>query len=278
MTTAQKPRALALDLDGTLTNSRKEVTSRVRDAVRRAALAGVHVILASGRPVVGMAHVADDLGLDEVGGYVLANNGSKIIEWRSKETVFEATLPREAVEEACAAARAFGVDALAYDENGLFSEDPAAPYVERERFNNSAFATKVDDLAAAVTWDPNKAMVVGEPDALRPALEHLSMRLSGIADVFLSEPYFIEVTPLGIRKDAALGVLADRLGFGLDELMACGDGLNDIPMLACAGLAVAMDNAYPETKAHADWIAPSNEEDGVAVAVERFVFGGRACC
>lgn len=278
MTTAQKPRALALDLDGTLTNSRKEVTPRVRDAVRRTALAGVHVILASGRPVVGMAHVADGLGLDEVGGYVLANNGSKIIEWRSKETVFEATLPRKAVEEACAAARAFGVAALAYDENGLFSEDPAAPYVERERFNNSASATKVDDLAAAVTWDPNKAMVVGEPDALRPALEHLSERLSGIADVFLSEPYFIEVTPLGIRKDAALGVLADQLGFGLDELMACGDGLNDIPMLACAGLAVAMDNAYPETKAHADWIAPSNEEDGVAAAVDRFVFGGRACC
>ena len=77
---------------------------------------------------------------------------------------------------------------------------------------------------------------------------------------------------------SALGVLADQLGFGLDELMACGDGLNDIPMLACAGLAVAMDNAYPETKAHADWIAPSNEEDGVAAAVDRFVFGGRACC
>ena len=100
MTIARKPRALALDLDGTLTNSRKEVTPRVRDAVRRTALAGVHVILASGRPVVGMAHVADGLGLDEVGGYVLANNGSKIIEWRSKETVFEATLPRKAVEEA----------------------------------------------------------------------------------------------------------------------------------------------------------------------------------
>lgn len=74
-----------------------------------------------------------------------------------------------------------------------------------------------------------------------------------------------------------LGMI-DQLGFGLDELMACGDGLNDIPMLACAGLAVAMDNAYPETKAHADWIAPSNEEDGVAAAVDRFVFGGRACC
>ena len=96
--------------------------------------------------------------------------------------------------------------------------------------------------------------------------------------MFLSEPYFIEVTPVGIRKDAALGVLADQLGFGLDELMACGDGRNDIPRLACAGLAVAMDNAYPETKAHADWIAPSNGEDGVAAAVDRFVFGGRACC
>lgn len=278
MTFAHRIKALALDLDGTLTNAKKEVTPAVKSAVAGAAEAGVAVVLASGRPLVGMAHVADELGLDVLGGYALSNNGSKIVEWSSKEVVFEATLPRAAVELSCEAAREFGATALAYDEEGLYSEDPAATYVEKERYNNSATATRVEDLAAAVTWDPNKVMVVGEPAALKQALSWLEERLSGVADVFLSEPYFIEVTPPGIRKDAALGILARHLGIALDELMACGDGLNDIPMLECAGLAVAMENAYPETKARADWIAPSNEEDGVAAAIAKYILKEGPCC
>lgn len=264
-------KALALDLDGTLTNSRKEVTPTVKAAIERAAFRDVIVILASGRPVVGMAHVADELGLGRIGGYVLSNNGSKIIDWKTKKTVFEATVPRVAVDAACVAAHRNGACALAYDDDGLYSEDPAATYVEKERFNNSAVATKVDDLAATVTWAPNKVMVVGDPELLVGTLENLRAELDGVADVFLSEPYFIEVTPPGIRKDAALAWLAKHLGIGLDEVMACGDGLNDIPMLRCCGIAVAMENAYPEVKEHADWIAPSNEDDGVAAAIGRFI-------
>lgn len=273
-----KVKAVALDLDGTLTNARKEITPRVRDAVRRAAEAGTSIILASGRPVVGMAHVADSLELGNIGGYVLSNNGSKIIEWRSKDVVLDRVLPREAVLACCEAAHRFGATALCYDEKGLYSEDPSATYVEKERYNNSAMATKVDDLAEAVSWDPNKMMVVGEPDALQPALEWLQSRLQGTASVFLSEPYFIEIAPSGIRKDAALEILMAQLGTSLDELMAVGDGFNDIPMLECAGMAVAMGNAYPEVKKHADWIAPSNEEDGAAVAIERFVLEEGPCC
>lgn len=270
-------RALALDLDGTLTNSAKEVTPAVRGALARAAAAGVVPVLASGRPLVGMAHVADSLDLGMLGGYALSNNGSRIVEWATGAAVFEAVLGRRAVEAAFAAAREFGVDALAYDERGLYSENPEARYVERERYNNSAKATKVDDLAAAVTWAPNKVMVVGEPEDLAPVLAALRGRLAGAADVFLSEPYFIEVTPPGIRKDAALGILAEHMGLALGEFMAVGDGLNDIPMLECCGVSVAMGNAYPEVKALADWVAPSNEEDGVAAAIERFVLKEGEC-
>lgn len=271
-------RAVALDLDGTLTNSAKEVTPRVREAVRRAARAGVAVVLASGRPVVGMAHVADALGLGELGGYVLSNNGSRIVSWADGEVLLDRTLPRAAVTACCEAARAFGVDALAYDEEGLYAEDTAARYVERERFNNSARATEVADLASAITWSPNKMMVVGDPDRLAPVVGCLRERLAGVASVFLSEPYFIEVAPLGVGKDSSLETLMGLLGLGLQELMAVGDGLNDIPMLERAGLAVAMGNAYPQVKGLADWVAPSNEEDGAAVAIERFILEEEAAC
>lgn len=271
-------RAVALDLDGTLTNSAKEVAPRVREAVRRAARAGVAVVLASGRPVVGMAHVADALGLGELGGYVLSNNGSKIVSWRDGGVLLDRTLPRVAVSACCGAARAFGVDALAYDEEGLYAEDTAARYVEKERFNNSAKATEVDDLESAITWSPNKMMVVGDPDRLAPVVGYLRGRLAGAASVFLSEPYFVEVAPPGVGKDSSLGVLMDWLGLGLSNLMVVGDGLNDIPMLECAGLAVAMGNAYPQVKELADWVAPSNDEDGAAVAIERFILEEETAC
>lgn len=265
-------------MDGTLTNSKKEITPLVKQAIHKAAEKGVSIVLASGRPIPGMAHVADILELDKIGGYVLSNNGAKIVEWKTKQVIFEKTLPRDAVKESCYTAHHFGVTALVYDEKELYSEDPSARYVEQERYNNSAVANKVDNLEAMITWAPNKMMVVGDPDKLTPALEYLQNKLSGVASVFLSESYFIEVTPEGIRKDTALGVLAKHLNTTLEHVMACGDGYNDIPMLECAGLAIAMDNAYPEIKRHANWIAPSNEEDGVAVAIEKFILGKEDQC
>ena len=271
------PKALALDLDGTLTNSEKKITPFVKREVLAAARSGVHIILASGRPVIGMAHVADELELGKCGGYILSNNGAKIVEWSAKKTVFESTLSRHAVEACCAASHVFDVETIVYDDNGLYSENIAAKYVEKERYNNSAIATQVDELAQMVTWAPNKMMVVGEPDELKPALNWLSSELRSDADVFLSEPYFIEITPRGIRKDAALAILMEYLNLNLNDLMACGDGLNDIPMLKCAGLAIAMENAYPETKEYADWIAPSNDENGVAAAVRQFITKDASC-
>ena len=81
----------------------------------------------------------------------------------------------------------------------------------------------------------------------------------------------MEITPLGIEKASALTALDDIIGVTREQTMACGDGLNDIPMLEYAGLAVAMGNAYDETKKVADYIVATNEEDGVAEAIRRFV-------
>lgn len=268
---------LALDLDGTLTTSDKRLTDRTKEALGAAAEAGARIVLASGRPVVGMTHVADELGLAGMGGYVLSSNGSRIVDWGTGEAVRDVTVPREAIDAACRVSREYGVDALLYDERRMYSEHPEARYVEKERFNNSATAVRVDDLATYVDWLPNKVMVVGEPEPLTLALDALSRRLEGLCSVFLSEPYFIEITPLGVRKDAALSFLLGRLGADPSRLMACGDGLNDIPMLEIAGFAVAMGNAYDQVKEIADWIAPSNDDDGVAVAVERFVLKEGRC-
>ena len=88
---------------------------------------------------------------------------------------------------------------------------------------------------------------------------------------FSQNHIFLEVVPAGIEKSASLESLLDILNIKREELMACGDGMNDISMLKYAGLAVAMENAYPEVKEYADYITSSNDDDGVAYAIEKFI-------
>lgn len=275
MTAAPTYRMLALDLDGTLTTSQKHVSPRTRTAVHAAIDAGVNVVLASGRPLVGVAPVAQALELDRRGGFLACNNGSYIVDWKTKTVLENLTVSRMAVELSCQVARACGVKAICYDDTQAYSEDPSDPYVEQERFNNSSVMTKVDDLAAFITWEPNKMMVVGEPAQLQPAFDKLSVLLEGQATVIRSEPYFVEVVPPGTGKDIALIKLGGVLGVSRAQTIAVGDGYNDITMLDYAGLAVAMGNAYDGVKPHADWVAPTNDEDGVAAVIDRFILGKR---
>ena len=90
--------------------------------------------------------------------------------------------------------------------------------------------------------------------------------------VFRSEPYFLELVPKGIDKAQSLSVLLKEIGLTKDEMIAIGDGFNDLSMIQYAGLGIAMENAQPVVKENADFITRSNSEDGVAYAVERFIF------
>ena len=265
-------RLLALDLDGTLTNSQKQVSQRNREYIRLAQDRGVRVILASGRPVLGIRAVADALDLWERGGYILAYNGGHIIDCKTGTDLVKHTIPMDLVHDICEVAhQGLGVWPLCYNGTGVICENDTDPYVLKEGYNNSIPVIRVNSLEACITEPVVKFMIVGEPDALQKAYELLKPTMLGKLNLFFSEPYFMEVTPPGIEKASALAALSQLLGTDREQLMACGDGLNDIPMLQYAGLSVAMANAYPETKDTADFIVSSNEEDGVAEAIERFI-------
>ena len=262
---------MALDLDGTLTNRDKQVSRRNCEAIRQAQAHGVDIVLASGRPVIGIEKVAQTLGLYETGGYILAYNGGEILECKSGRSLVKRLVPMAYNHEICEVIRQFHVFPLTYNDVGVICEDDADIYVKREAFNNSVPVIRVESLEAAVREPVVKFMVVGEPTELSRAAEYLRDIFEDRLNVFFSEPYFLEITPPGIEKSSALAELLRILGVERESLMACGDGLNDIPMLKYAGFAVAMDNAYEETKRVADCIVSSNEADGVAEAIERFI-------
>lgn len=262
---------LALDLDGTLTNAKKNITKRTKDAIVRAIQRGTLVVLASGRPVLGIERIAAELNLSKLGGYILAYNGGHIIDCKTKRNIYIRTIPRKYIHDICYCANLYNVHALTYDSNGVVAESSEAPYVIKEAYNNSIPIRQVDSLENFVNYPVVKFMIVGEPEKLKFAFEYMKKKFNGKLNIFLSEPYFIEVVPFGVEKASSIEKLLLHLGLKRESLMACGDGLNDLHMLEYAGLAVAMGNAYSGIKAVSDYITLSNEEDGVAIAIEKFI-------
>lgn len=264
-------RVLALDLDGTLTNTEKKITPRTKAALLQAAALGVHLVLASGRPTVGIEKLAKELSLAENGGYILSYNGGRIVDCASGAVLVDHAFPPAVVGEVCAFARENGATALTYDARGVLSEHPDDPYVQEEARINGIPAHRVRDLAAAVDFPVNKFLLVGSPAHMPHVEEKMQQQFAGRLSIYRSQPFFIETMPLGIEKSASLAVLLDRLGLAPENLMACGDGWNDLPMLQFAGLGVAMGNAVPEVRMAAGFVSADNDHDGVGLAVEKFI-------
>jgi Cof subfamily protein (haloacid dehalogenase superfamily) len=271
-----KYEAIALDLDGTLTNSRREVTQRTKKAVIAAAKDGCAVILATGRPVPGVKKIARDLELKKYGGYILSYNGGEIWSCGRGAALRRTTVDVAFYHTICHIARKYNVTAMTYDKKGVITENPEDPYVKKEAAINQIPIRRVDRLDMEAANDPvMKFLIVGDPKDLKAPYEEIQRKLSGDVNAFFSEPYFLEITPNGIEKASALAVLLEEIGVERERLIACGDGYNDIPMLQFAGLSVAMENAYDEVKEFADIITDTNDSDGVAKVIEKYILHTR---
>ena len=131
---------------------------------------------------------------------------------------------------------------------------------------------KEEEFSTAIDFPPCKCMLVSDDEEALTGLEnHWKKRLDGVLGVFRSEPYFLEIVPYGVSKANTLGAILEQSGMTRDEVMAIGDGVCDVDMLQLAGMGVAMGHAQDSVKACADYVTLSNEEDGVAVAVEKMI-------
>lgn len=265
-------RVLALDLDGTLTNDQKQITPRTRAALDAAMAQGVTVVLASGRPTAGVQPLAEELRLERTGGCILAYNGGVIVDCRTRQTLYEKRLPAAVVPELCAFAAGQDVAIVTYNEQGVVTERPDDPWAMREGFTNKLPMIGVRDLAAYVNYPVCKMLLTLDPARMEAVCAAGQAQFAGRIDLYPSSPFFLEAVPLGVAKDASLAALLDRMGLTRENLMACGDGMNDRSMLEFAGVGVAMRNAEPAVKAVADVVTEAdNNHDGVAEAVEQWI-------
>lgn len=265
---------LVLDLDGTLTNAKKEVPPHTREVLICAQEQGVKIVLASGRPTYGIAPLANQLQLGDFGGYILSYNGGKIIDWTTREVMYENDLSPEVYPYLYECARKNGFVILSYKDEYIVSEDAANKYVQHEAFLNRMESLTVPRFLDVINMPVPKCLIVGDPEPLALLETEMHEVLKGRMNVFRSEPFFLELVPEGIDKARSLAVLLERIGLKREEMMACGDGFNDLSMIRFAGLGVAMANAQDVVKAEADYITLSNEEEGVAAVVEKFILEG----
>lgn len=258
-----------LDLDGTLTNNKKEITPRTREALVRYQEAGGKVVLASGRPTYGVMPLALELGLDRYGSYILSFNGGVITECGTNRILYQKTLPPETPGRIWELSRQYGTSMLTYQENEIITETPEDYYVLKEKYCTKMQIRQVADLKAYVDFPVVKCMMMERGVYLAEVEQKVVQELGASHSIFRSEPYFLEIMPQGIDKAKSLERLLRISGMEKEEMAAFGDGFNDKSMIMFAGLGVAMANGQPSVKAVADYIAPSNEEDGVAYVIEK---------
>lgn len=265
-------KAIVLDLDGTLTNNKKEITPLTKEALMNAQRKGMRVILASGRPTYGIRPVADALSIASYDGYVLAYNGGCVTKWADKSVVFNQTLDPALVpvlfNAATQATHPFNI--LTYQGESIAATDIDDKYVQHEAFINKMPLIQYDDFPNQVQPPINKCLIVGDPTPLAQLEKDLAEALKGKCSVYRSADFFLECVPCGIDKAASLSRLIMALGLKREEVIAVGDGYNDLSMIEYAGLGVAMANAADEVKAKADFVTLSNEEDGVAHVLQKF--------
>ena len=266
---------IALDLDGTLTNSEKNITPRTFDALMKAQREGVRLVLASGRPTFGIAALANQLQLADYAGYVLSYNGGRIIDWCEKTVIFSQVVDQKLVPILYDFAEKAQLPIVTYLPEAILASKNEGEYLAEEaRINGMpvVVAQNFVEEAMQIAGGSTKFLIPGEPELLIQLESDMKAALSEQMEVFRSAPFFLELPPKGIDKAQSLQRLLTHLGLERESLMAFGDGFNDLSMIQFAGQGVAMANAVEEVKSIADFVTTSNEEDGIAHALEQLLF------
>lgn len=262
---------LVLDIDGTLLNSKKEITPKTKEMLLRIQKAGKKVVLASGRPTPGITKVADELELDRNNGYILSFNGGRVIDYETGEIIYNRTVPLAFVPELYRTAIELGTAIVTYTESEIILGTESNQYCEFESRICGIPLRRVDNFVEFVDFPVNKLLLPGEPDIVLKAQNVLRESVGWELGVYRSEPFFLEIVPQSIDKANSIGRLLEHLGMQREQVICCGDGFNDISMMEYAGLGVAMGNAQDEVKAAADYVTASNDEEGIVQVIEKFM-------
>lgn len=276
-------KAIAMDIDGTLTNDKKVITPRTREKLLAAQESGIKLILASGRPAWGLRALADELELSSHDGLLVAFNGAHVVDAQTDEVLFDQAMPQDELLRLIGHLKSYNVIPMITLGRDLYIEDSyncmielpdgsTKNIVKYERDACDLKIREVEDLAeVARTHAVDKLLTAGDPAYLQAHHEEMYAPVKDVLSGMFTADWYFEYTAPGIDKARALAGALPKLGIKPEEVVAFGDGQNDRSMIEWAGTGVAMANAVDETKAAAQVVTASNNEDGIAVALDKIL-------
>lgn len=273
-------KAVIMDIDGTLVDGKtQQIPPETKKALKHVQDQGIKLILASGRPINGMVHLAKELDMDQHHGLCACFNGAKVVDVETNEVLFNQTMSVETGKAILHHMKNFDVRPLivkgdyAYVKNvyDCFVDVKGSPYniVNHEAHDNNFKLCEVDDLEEFADYELNKILIIGEADYLQEHYKEMYAPFTETCNAMLTAPVYYEYTDKGIDKVKALESVLHHFDIDAKDCISFGDAQNDITMIKWAGIGVAMGNGTDETKAAADEVTDANVDEGIAHSLYR---------
>ncbi len=249
------------DLDGTLLDTKSQITDYTKAAVKKLVDNGIEFAIATGRGRASAVRLKKDIGLDI---YLICNNGANIYDKKEK-SIFEKIIDKKTSQEIINLLRD---RKIAY--NGFIDDD-----FYRDEYDKTDYSERIDfieHILLDIEDCPalHKIIIVEDPDIILKINKELREKFSDVVEITISDPECIDIVPKECSKGNALKVIAQQMGIDMKRIMAFGDGENDLDMLRKVGHPVAMENAQEIVKKEINNTAPKNIENGVALYLEEF--------
>ncbi|MBB1535182.1 Cof-type HAD-IIB family hydrolase [Leptotrichia sp.] len=266
---------LAIDMDGTLLNEEKHIDTPQKEAVQKAIEDGIKVVLCTGRPLFGVLPVYGELELEKynLDEYVILNNGCSLRKTTNWELLDNKEITKEDVIYLDKLRKGYNLDLTVSNDNDYFVVGDKANKYTIEDGKLVYVDIKPISLEEATSGKHTffKSMYLGEEEEIQRFKNDNENLLKDKYDAVLSQIHIFEMLPFGTNKAAALKELAEKLGIEREEIMTIGDGNNDVEMLEFAGIGVAMGNGTESAKKAANYVTDTNENHGVAKAIEKYI-------
>ena len=262
---------IAMDLDGTLNNDQKVITEKTKTALMAAQRKGIRLALASARPSPGLFKERDILRLQDYKGILMSYNGGRIVDAETGKVLFETSMDLEETKQVLRKLEDLPVTPILDDGAQFYVTDKNGYKVDYECKNNNMVCAEVENLADFLEFAPIKILMSVQPEELAEVQKQIADFLPESLTVVQTAAFYLEVIPKVINKGQGIRDICKVLGIEPAEVVSFGDAANDIPMLEAAGMGVAMGNAQEAVKQAADMVTLSNNEDGIAAALEKLL-------
>ncbi|NLG87760.1 MAG: HAD family phosphatase [Clostridiaceae bacterium] len=260
-----KYKLLAVDVDGTLLNSRLEITVHTKQSIQKAIQKGIVFTICSGRPIQGVKLMTDMLEVDIP---VITYNGAMVI--ADGKVIFSCTMRGEDVLQIERLGQEWGTTIVIWAGNRLYvnkMNERALEYAQVSKVEPQVYT----DVKELIDIGVSKVLWYDEIERIKEFERRLDGLLNLTVNFYTSQPFYLEFVDQNVSKAVALEKMGEYYGITREEMIAVGDGFNDLAMIEYAGLGVAMGNAPEEVKNAADYVTLSNDEDGVAKVIEVFI-------